>query len=130
MVVKCGQLVLHILIRSVLHGKFLYSSSQNLQLAIYSTRHQWFLGTLMNQPHISYQLQTRCICFLLDMKNSQNEIVLTCFRDALNANTPIWHNIAFLRNTFGIDIDSNEITPFINLPSMYLTNNSLCYCLP
>ena len=80
-----------------------------------------------------YQLSiadTLYICFLLNMKNSQNEIVLTCFRDALNANTPIWNNIAFLRNTFGIDIDSNEITPFINLSSMYLTNNNLCYCLP
>ena len=44
------------------------------------TMHRWFLGPLMNQPHISYQLQKRCIRFLHNMKNSQNEIVLTCYR--------------------------------------------------
>ena len=41
------------------------------------TTHRWFLGPLMNQPHISYQLQKRCIRFLHNMKTSQNEIVLT-----------------------------------------------------
>ena len=57
------------------------------------------------------------------MKTSQNEIVLTCYRNAVrNANTPIGHNIAFLRNTFGIDIDNNEITPDISLPKVYITN--------
>ena len=51
------------------------------------------------------------------MKTSQNEIVLTCYRNAVrNANTPIGHNIAFLRNSFGIDIDNNETTPDIRLP--------------
>ena len=40
------------------------------------------------------------------MKTSQNEIVLTCYRNAVwNANARIGHNIAFLRNTLGIDID-------------------------
>ena len=40
------------------------------------------------------------------MKTSQNEIVLTCYRNTVwNANAPIGHNIAFLRNTLGIDID-------------------------
>ena len=57
------------------------------------------------------------------MKTSQNEIVLTCYRNVVrNANTPIGHNIAFLRNTLGIDIDNNEITPDISLPKVYLTN--------
>ena len=57
------------------------------------------------------------------MKTSQNEIVLTCYRNAVrNANTPIWHNIAFLRNTLGIDIDNNETTPDIRLPKVYLTH--------
>ena len=41
--------------------------------------HRWFLGPLngniLNQPHISYQLQKRCIRFLHNMKTSQNEIV-------------------------------------------------------
>ena len=87
------------------------------------TTHQWFLGPLMNQPHISYQLQERCIRFLHNMKTSQNEIVLTCYRNAVrNVNTPIGHNIAFLRNTLGIDIDNYEITPDISLPKVYLTN--------
>ena len=31
-------------------------------------------------------------------------------------------NIAFLRNTLGIDIDNNEITPDISLPKVYFTN--------
>ena len=84
------------------------------------TTHRWFLGPLMNQPHISYQLQNMV---LHNMKTSQNEIVLTCYRNAVrNANTPIVHNIAFLRNTLGIDIDNNEITPDISLPKVYLTN--------
>ena len=87
------------------------------------TTHRWFLGPFTNQPHISYQLQKRCICFLHNIKTSQNEIVLTCYRNAVsNANTPIGQNIAFLRNTLGIDIDNNEITPDISLPKVYLTN--------
>ena len=32
-----------------------------------------------------------------------------------------WDNIAFLRNTFGIDIINNEITPCNNLPTVHLT---------
>ena len=57
------------------------------------------------------------------MKTSQNEIVLTCYRNAVrNANTPIEHNIAFLRNRFGIDIDNNETMPDISLPKVYLAN--------
>ena len=55
------------------------------------------------------------------MKTSQNEIVLIGYRSAVrNANTPIGHNIAFLKNTFGIDIDNNEITPDISLPKVYV----------
>ena len=56
------------------------------------------------------------------MKTTQNEIVLTCYRCAVrNANTPIGHSIAFFRNTLGIDIDNNEITPDISLPKVYFT---------
>ena len=29
---------------------------------------------------------------------------------------------SFFRNTFGIDIDNNEVTPDISLPKLYLTN--------
>ena len=57
------------------------------------------------------------------MKTSQNEILLTCCRNAVrNANTPIGHNIAFLKNTLRIDIENNETTPDIRLPKVYLTN--------
>ena len=93
------------------------------------TTHRWFLGPLMNQPHISYQLQKRCIRFLHNMKTSQNEIVLTCYRNALkNANTPIGHNIAFLKNTLGIDIDNNEITRILAYQKYTLLLNKVCYC--
>ena len=57
------------------------------------------------------------------MKTSQNKIVLTFYRNAVrNANTPIGHNIAFLRNTLGTDIDNYEITPDISLPEVDFTN--------
>ena len=57
------------------------------------------------------------------MKTGQNKIVLTCYRNAVrNANTPIVHNIAFLGNAVGIDIDNDEIMPDISLPKVYFTN--------
>ena len=87
------------------------------------TTHRWILGPLRNQPHISYQLQKRCIRFLHHRLVKMNIIVLTCYRNAVrNAKTPIGHNISFLRNTLGIDIDNNEITPDISLLKVYLTN--------
>ena len=46
-----------------------------------------------------------------------------------NANTPIGHNIAFLRNTLGIDIDNNEITPYISLPKVLMNNVRYCQIL-
>ena len=77
----------------------------------------------MNQLHIGYQSQKHCIRFLHSMKTSQNENVLICYLNAvMNANTPIELNIAFLRNTLGIDIDNNKITPDISLPTVYFTN--------
>ena len=35
---------------------------------------EWILGPLINQPHISYQLQKRCIRLLHNMNISENEI--------------------------------------------------------
>ena len=40
----------------------------------------------------------------------------------ISAYLDIMHNIAFLRNTLGIDIDNNEITPNISLPKVLFTN--------
>ena len=83
------------------------------------TTHRWFLGPLMNQPHISYQFHKRCFRFLHNMTTSQNEIVLTCYRNTVrNTNRPIG-----LKKTLGIDIDNNEITPDISLLKMYLAND-------
>ena len=68
------------------------------------TTHRWFLGPLMNQPYISYQLQKR-IRFLPNMKTSQNEIVLSCYRNAvrnakLSPNPPISGEKADFRYIF------------------------------
>ena len=63
------------------------------------------------------------LLYMYILKTNQNKIVLTCYRNAVrNANTPIGHNIEFLRNSLGIDIDNNEITPDISLPTVYFTN--------
>ena len=84
------------------------------------------MGLLMNQPHISCQLQKPWFRFLHNMKTSENEIVLTCYRNAIrNANTQIGHNIAFLRKPFEIDIVNKETTPCINLPTVHLTIQKL-----
>ena len=98
-----------------------YISLQNLQPVIYHAsvvfRHS------QESTIISYQLQKRCIRFLHNLKISHNKIILTCYRNAVrSANTPIGHNIAFLRNTLGIGFDNNEITPDISLSKVYFTN--------
>ena len=54
------------------------------------------------------------------MKTNENEIVLTCYRNAVtNANTSIGHNIVFLGNTFRNDIVNNEITQFYIMHQYY-----------
>ena len=126
MVVKCGDLDLYISIKIVQHGMWQFAKFATCHIIRpYGpcTTHRWFLGPLMNQPHLSYQLQKRCISFLHNMKTSQNEIVLTSYRYAVrDANTPIEQNIAFLRNTLGTDIENSEIMSDISLPKVYFTN--------
>ena len=118
MIAKCGDLDLYISNNIYTTWNITVRKICNLPY----TTHRWILGPLMNQPHIGYQLQKRCIRFLHIMKTSQNKIVLTCYRNAVrNVNTLIGHNIAFLRNTLGTDIDNNEITPDISLPKVYLS---------
>ena len=52
--------------------------------------------------------------------NAHAIFITTCYCNSIrNTNTPIGHNIAFLKNTLGIDIVNNEITPFINLPKVH-----------
>ena len=45
--------------------------------------HTYFLGPLLQQPHISEQLYIRSAQFLYNMYNSHNSIVQTCFMNAL-----------------------------------------------
>ena len=45
--------------------------------------HTWILGRLIEQRHISTQLQFRIFCFLLDAFNSNNHIVKSCMQAAL-----------------------------------------------
>ncbi len=58
--------------------------------------HRWLLGPLLRQPHISVQLHKRSARFLHVMKHCSNNIVI--------ANTPMGHNIAYIRNVYGVDI--------------------------
>ena len=70
----------------------------------------------------SYQLliAEALYLFLHNMKTSENEIVLTCYRNAImNTRAPIGHNIEFLGNTFGIGIVNSENTPFTNSAQYY-----------
>ena len=45
--------------------------------------HTYFLGPLLQQPHISEQLYIRSVQFLYNMYNSCNSIVQTCFMNSL-----------------------------------------------
>ena len=70
-----------------------------------------------------------CRNFVFDsyfnMKTNQIKIVLTCYCNAVsNVNTEIGH-VASFRNTLGIDIDNNEITPRISLRTVHFTNIQL-----
>ncbi len=72
--------------------------------------HRWLLGPLLGQPHISVQLHKRSARFLYVMKHCSNNIVNACFKQACqNANSPIGHNIAYLRNIYGVDIKHHSI---------------------
>ena len=64
----------------------------------------------VRQPHISVQLHKRCARFLHSMKNCSNNIVNVCFNKACtDANSPMGHNFAFLRNLYGVDIKYNSV---------------------
>ncbi len=74
------------------------------------TTHRYMLGPLLGQPHISIQLQKRCARFLYGIKCSKNKIIAKCFLHASwNASTPLGHNIAFLRNKYGVDVRTDNL---------------------
>ena len=63
------------------------------------------LGPLLNQYHIRFQFENRCLRFIHAMKQCNNSIVQTIFECALqNANSPLGHNITFFRQTYNVDI--------------------------
>ena len=69
------------------------------------TTHTWILGPLLGQPHIHCQLQQRTLRFLCSIQNNNNILVSDCWKYASNnANSPLGYNIAYFRNSYGIDI--------------------------
>ena len=65
--------------------------------------HTYFLGPLLQQPHISEQLYIRSAQFLYNMYNSHNSIVQTCFMNALyNSNSVIGLKIAYFRAKYRV----------------------------
>ena len=67
------------------------------------TLHNWMLGPILIQTHISTQLIKRCTRFLFGMASSHNITVYTCYKNAVgDANTPMGSNIAYFRNKYGI----------------------------
>ena len=78
------------------------------------TTHTWMLGPLLDQSHIHYQLQRRTLSSISSVYNSRNVLITACVESAINnANSPLGHNIAYFRNTYGInfshDICFNKI---------------------
>ena len=72
------------------------------------TTHTWILGPLLGQPHIHCQLQQRTLRFLCSIQNNNNTLVSACWKYANNnANSPLGYNIAYFRNSYGIDIFPN-----------------------
>ena len=60
---------------------------------------------MLGQPHIHCQLQQRTLRFLCSIQNNNNILVSACWKYASNnANSPLGYNIAYFRNSYGIDI--------------------------
>ena len=70
--------------------------------------HTYFLGPLLQQPHISEQLYIRSAQFLYNMYNSHNSIVQTCFKNALyNSNSVIGLKIAYFRARYRVNFTTS-----------------------
>ena len=66
--------------------------------------HTYFLGPLLQQPHISEQLYIRSAQFFYNMYNSHNSIVQTCFKNALyNSNSVIGLKIVYFRAKYRVN---------------------------
>ena len=71
--------------------------------------HTYLLGPLLNQQNIHKQLYVRSIRCLYTMYYSSNYIVRTVFNNALyNSNSCIGYKMAYLRNTYAVDITKHD----------------------
>ena len=89
------------------------------------TSHRYFLGPIMRQPHIRFQLYKRCVRFLFGMTKCNNVIVKSCLNNAAhNANTPLGYNIAFFRSTYGFNVLHSNVRKCLNsIVSPVLSND-------
>ena len=70
--------------------------------------HTFFLGPLLQPPHVSEQLYIRSAQILYNMYNSCNSIVQTCFMNSLyNSNLVIGSNIAYFRAKYRINFTTS-----------------------
>ena len=70
--------------------------------------HTFFLGPLLQQPHVSEQLYIRSAQFLYNMYNSCNSIVQTCFMNSLyNLNSVIGSKIAYFKAKYRINFTTS-----------------------
>ena len=72
--------------------------------------HQWLLGMLINQYHISYQLYARDIKFLHSINKCYNIIVRQYMFNAFqNANNIIGYKFAFYRCKLGLNLFDRDL---------------------
>ena len=84
--------------------------------------HTFFLGPLLQQPHVSEQLYIRSAQFLYNMYNSCNSIVQTCFMNSLyNSNSVIGSKIAYFRAKYHINFTTSTRSRIMS---------SICVTLP
>ena len=70
--------------------------------------HTFFLGPLLQQPHVSEQLYISSAQFLYNMYNSCDSIVQTCFMNSLyNSNSVIGSKVAYFRAKYRINVTTS-----------------------
>ena len=70
--------------------------------------HTFFLGPLLQQPHVSEKLYFRSAQFLYNMYNSCNSVVQTCFINSLyNSNSVIGSKVAYCRTKYRINFTTS-----------------------
>ena len=101
MALKNGALSRQIINAFVYHGTKVFETLKKIPY----TTHPWILGPLLGRNHIHCQLQQRTLRFLCSIQNNNNTLGFACWKYANNnANSPLGYNIAYFRNSYGIDI--------------------------